>query len=75
MKRIILPMVILLSCVIVVDLAVAQKKIKVKDMAGKWVGPAYTPDGEDMITCTIEVKKGKITGSIVDELGFLNEHI
>jgi len=73
MKRCILPLIILLSCVVVMDSAVAQKKVKVKDLAGKWVGPAYTPDGEDIITCTIEVKKGKITGTIFDELGFLND--
>ena len=73
MKRCILPLIILLSCIVAMDTAVAQKKVKVKNMAGKWVGPAYTPDGEDIITCTLEVKKGKITGTIFDELGFLND--
>ena len=63
-----LSVLILISCPVI-----SQEKAGKINLTGTWVGPAETPDGEDIITCVLEHKNGKITGTINDELGFLND--
>lgn len=47
-------------------------KVEKVDLTGTWVGPAETPDGSDQITCVLEHKDGKITGTLTDEMGYLS---
>ena len=71
MKRFNLCLLFLMIVILMFSLSFSQEKVKKINLTGKWVGPAMTPDGEDIITCVIKHEGKKITGTISDELGFL----
>ena len=48
------------------------KEVKVS-LTGTWVGPAETPDGEDLITFVLTLTGNKVSGTLSDEFGFFNK--
>lgn len=73
MKRHISCSLFLMVAILMFGLAVSQEKVVKIDLTGTWAGPAYTPDGEDIITCVIKHEGKKITGTVTDELGYIND--